>query len=317
MEKRTRSTAKNILIAVLILFSAVTFTLAYIQYEEKLGYKEKVSNAESRGEQKVFEIYQRIDQNLAAIQEREGLIKNTINARNREGSFDPEDKINRQIEIIERIMQQNRDLITSLNTELNIKDDKLQDYRKTEKNLWVRINEYKDIVDALNEQNEILYKDLEMKEFEKASLELALQELDERIEQKVALISEKNEQIYRKEKELNTGYYAVGTYRELKEQEIVEKEGGFLGIAAVKTLNAGFDPTMLFEIDTRTVREIPVWAGKAEIITNQDPDSYTYEAYNGIIERIRIEDPEKFWEKSKYLVVIVRDLYEGELAEAW
>ncbi len=317
MERTTRSTAKNILIAILILFSGATFSLAYFQYMEKMEYADRITDLQGETDQKVFEIYQRIDKNLADIREHEGLIKNTIDARKREGSFDPEERINKQISFIERIMQQNRDLITSLNTDLNIKDDKVKEYVKMQKNLWARINEYKDVVDAVNQQNEILEQDLEMSEFEKLALELELEKLDTEIEQKLSLIQEKNEQIYRKEKKLNTAYYAVGTYRQLREKEIVHRTGGFLGIAAVKTLDNEFDPTLLFEIDTRTVREIPIWARKAEIITNHDPASYTFETYNGIIERIRIDDPELFWKKSKYLVVIVRDTYESELAEAW
>ncbi|MDZ7742135.1 MAG: hypothetical protein U5Q03_10375 [Bacteroidota bacterium] len=317
MEKTTRSTAKNILIGVLILFSAATFTLAYYQHMEKMEYADRITDLQGESDQKIFEIYQRIDKNLAEIREHEGLIKNTIDTRKREGSFDPEERINKQISFIERIMQQNRDLITSLNTDLNIKDDKVKEYVRMQKNLWVRINEYKDVVNSLTRQNGILEQDLEMSEFEKLALEIELEKLDTEIEQKVVLIQEKNEQIYRREKEMNTAYYAVGTYRQLREKEIVHRAGGFLGIAAVTTMTNEFDQALLFEIDTRTVREIPIWARKAEIVTSQDPASYTFETYNGIIERIRIDDPEKFWEKSKHLVVIVRDTYESELAEAW
>jgi len=305
-----------LVIAILALFTVGAVLFAYIQLEEKKAFMSEVKLVKQESQQTILDIYQKIERNLAEIREHEDMIRNTIDTRAKEGKIDPEERINKQIELIEQIMQENRTLIASLNSELNVKDEKLDEYIRKENNLQVRVNEYKTILQDLNEKNLALQNDLEATHFEKETLELTVENLDAEIAQNVALIKDQHEQLSQKESELHTAYYAVGTFKELEEKELVEKEGGILGIAAVKTLTEDFDPSVLSRIDSRIVTEIPVWAKKAEVITNQHPDTYTIESNGDLVERIIIKDPDRFWENNKYLVVVVRETYQNELAEA-
>ena len=316
MRKEEKSLTKNLVIAILALFTVGAVLFAYIQLEEKKAFMSEVKLVKQESQQTILDIYQKIERNLAEIREHEDMIRNTIDTRAKEGKIDPEERINKQIELIEQIMQENRTLIASLNSELNVKDEKLDEYIRKENNLQVRVNEYKTILQDLNEKNLALQNDLEATHFEKETLELTVENLDAEIAQNVALIKDQHEQLSQKESELHTAYYAVGTFKELEEKELVEKEGGILGIAAVKTLTEDFDPSVLSRIDSRIVTEIPVWAKKAEVITNQHPDTYTIESNGDLVERIIIKDPDRFWENNKYLVVVVRETYQNELAEA-
>ena len=315
MRKDERSTTKNIVIAILAFATIGIAVFAYIQYDEKQAFITELRNVKEKSRQTVLDIYNKIDKNLAEIREHEGLIRNTIDTRSKEGNVDPEKRINKQIELIEKIMEQNRNLISHLNNELNVKDDQLQEYIRREKNLQVRVDEYKTIVKDLNNKNLALQNDLEAAQFEKETLELTVENLDAEIAQNVSLIKEQHKTISEKVNELHRAYYTVGTFKELEKMQVLEKEGGILGIAAVKTLTEEFDPSTLQQIDTRQVMEIPIYAKKAEVVTNQHPDTYTLETHGDIIERMIIEDPEAFWNKSKYLVIVVRDSFESELAE--
>ncbi|MDZ7742134.1 MAG: hypothetical protein U5Q03_10370 [Bacteroidota bacterium] len=293
MKKDEKSLTKNLVIAILTLFTVGAVIFAYIQREERQAFMSEVKEVKKESQQTILDIYQKIERNLAEIREHEDLIRNTIDTRAKEGKINPEERINKQIELIEQIMQENRTLIASLNKEMNVKDEKLDEYIRREKNLQVRVDEYKTIMEDLNEKNLALQNDLEATQFEKETLELTVENLDAEIAQNVALIRNQHQQLSQKENELHTVYYAVDTYKELEEKALVEKEGGILGIAAVKTLTEDLDPSVLNRIDSRLVTEIPVWARKADVITNQHPDTYTIESNGDLIERIIIEDPEQ------------------------
>lgn len=316
MEKRKNSSAKNLVIVLLALVAISAGLIAYYQYQEKKQVVANLTEEQIVKQQKVLDAYARIENNLAKIREHEGLIQNTIKAKDKEGNANPEERIQQEIKIIERIMQENREIIATLNEEVNLKGDKLKEFEKRQKNLNTRIGEYKAIVGDLTAKNEALQKDLEVIELAKTHLENDIQLLDSQITEKAAQLAAIEEELQKRENEMHQAYYTVGTFKDLRDQQIVEKEGGILGIASVKTLNEDFDPGQFKQVDTRNINEIPVQGEKVEIVTNQDPDTYSLEYEGDIVERIIIENPAEFWEKSKYLVVVVKDKHEGELAEA-
>jgi len=64
------------------------------------------------------------------------------------------------------------------------------------------------------------------------------------------------------------------------------------------------------------VTEIPVESKRFEIITDQDPSSYSLVYENDKVNSSKITNPEKFWGKSKYLVVVVRENNFDETADS-
>ena len=316
MERRKNSSAKNLVIVLLALVAISAGLIAYYQYQEKKQLVANLTEEQIVKQEKVMDAYARIEANLAKIREHEGLIQNTIKAKDKEGNANPEERIQQEIQIIERIMQENREIIATLNEEVNLKDNKLKDFERHQKNLNTRIGEYKAIVGDLTAKNEALQKDIEVIELAKTHLENDIQMLDSQITEKAAQLAAIEEELLKREDEMHQAYYTVGTFKDLRDQQIVEKEGGILGIASVKTLNEDFDPGQFKQVDTRNINEIPVKGEKIEIVTNQDPDTYSLEYEGDIVERIVIEKPAEFWEKSKSLVVVVKDKHEGELAEA-
>ncbi len=100
--------------------------------------------------------------------------------------------------------------------------------------------------------------------------------------------------------ELNTCYYVVGSDKELKDNNIIEK--GFL--RKTKILPGDFNASYFTPADKRTLTEINTHSKKAEVMTNQPKDSYSIEDQGGQ-KIIRITNPTRFWSVSNYLVVKV------------
>jgi hypothetical protein len=51
---------------------------------------------------------------------------------------------------------------------------------------------------------------------------------------------------------------------------------------------------------------VPLFAKKAKLVTTHPNESYNLvKNQEGVVEKIDITDPEKFWSASKYLVIII------------
>ncbi len=115
----------------------------------------------------------------------------------------------------------------------------------------------------------------------------------------------KDDSLIMKENELNKAWFAYGTYEELLANDVVEKRGGLLGIGAVKSLKSEFNPEYFTEVDISSVREIPILASKAQLVSNHPECSYEFVGKNEVSSLV-INDPEEFWKLSRHLAIIVK-----------
>ena len=99
---------------------------------------------------------------------------------------------------------------------------------------------------------------------------------------------------------LNTCYYVIGSMKELKAHKIVES--GFL--RKTKILQGDYEMSYFTKADRRTLNEIPLHNAKAQVMTNHPKDSYEIEDRGGS-KVLRILKPDRFWEKSNFLVIKV------------
>jgi hypothetical protein len=105
---------------------------------------------------------------------------------------------------------------------------------------------------------------------------------------------------------MNTAYYCVGTYKELRDNKVLNKEGGFLGLGKKKTLNADFNKDYFTQIDITKVKTIPVNGKNAKLVTNHPSASYKLEVDSKKrAKSLTITDEEEFWKSSKYLVISI------------
>ncbi len=109
--------------------------------------------------------------------------------------------------------------------------------------------------------------------------------------------------------EKNAAYYVIGTKDELVKQGVLVEEGHkrflLLGGRAVSAAR-DLDPSKFTRIDRLRDRTITFPAGEYTIFTRQNPAyASPFAAKDGQISGgIRVEQPERFWEPSKFLIIV-------------
>jgi len=105
------------------------------------------------------------------------------------------------------------------------------------------------------------------------------------------------------DKQVHTAYYTMGSFKDLKDQGVLSREGGILTIGAAKVLDNNFSDQSFEKIDIREKTKIPVHADKAELVTEHPSDSYTFTMEGDEIAYLEINNPDEFWKASKYMVL--------------
>jgi hypothetical protein len=103
---------------------------------------------------------------------------------------------------------------------------------------------------------------------------------------------------------INTGYYTYGKERELRDNQVIEKQKGFIGIGKKTKLLNNFNEAYFEKIDISMTKEILVEGTKIRFITDHPSSSYTLQIV-GNNTKILISNPKEFWRVTKYLVVLV------------
>jgi hypothetical protein len=104
---------------------------------------------------------------------------------------------------------------------------------------------------------------------------------------------------------LNRVYYFVGEAKVLQEKQIVNKEGGFIGLGKVKIVNANASSNLFQKANKETFDTIELNKRSAKMISNHPEGSYQFIGVD-TVERLKIIDKEAFWKDSNYLVIEVK-----------
>ena len=107
-----------------------------------------------------------------------------------------------------------------------------------------------------------------------------------------------------KTNEINTAYYAIGTSKELKEKNVISKEGGFIGIGKTTKVKSDFNKEYFTKVNIEQTASINIGSRKAKIITTHPSSSYKIIGEKPV-EKIEITNAKEFWSASKYLVIII------------
>jgi uncharacterized protein (DUF3084 family) len=240
--------------------------------------------------------FNEIDENLTFIHQRRNQL--TLEASQEMNS-------NRKSEILDDIRLMDSMLVAS--------SKHIEDLEKRLKDSGVRMRSFENRIASLNQT--ITQNTTEMEELRKVVEEKDYQiaELSTRIDQYQTELDVKNEELYIKEmdiletnRQMNTAYYALGSYKELKEQGIVDRTGGLLGLGSTKTIQQNLRNEYFTPLDIREIKTIPIASKTAKIITEHPDDSYELVMEDGLISALVIENPEEFWRISKYAVIETR-----------
>lgn len=314
--RKKRSIPVGLAIILIVLVAMLGGLAFYLQYDNNKKLEATAEQLMTDQQNQVQAIFNQIEANLASIREHESMIQNDFSGPEQSGNLTSEERIQNEINFIEHLIEQNNNLIASLNNKLDEKNAHLEGYKQTVKALETRVSEYQGQLDKLVAEKEVLIEDLDKTVVERDDLAVQVNVLGEDVEQKSSIIEQQNQQLMEKDKAFHTAYFTLGTYKTLRDSSVLQREGGFLGINRVTTLAEAPDNSQFEKIDTRLTTRIPIYAKRFDIVNQRDPSSYEVEYANDRAEWLTITDPEKFWKQSRYLVIVVRDNEIEELAES-
>lgn len=107
------------------------------------------------------------------------------------------------------------------------------------------------------------------------------------------------------QEEINTVYYAYGTQKELRENNVITKEGGVLGVGKTRKLKDDLNQQYFTAANKFELKTITLNAKKIRIVTPHPEDSYILHGEKPI-ESIKITNPVQFWANSQYLVIEIK-----------
>ena len=238
-----------------------------------------------------------ISTNLNEIRSRES----SIELNSESGDRNVRERITGDIQIINDLMEQNKEKIAELDKKL--KGSWYQN-SKLKKSLEELKEEYMVQINEKDSQIVYLKDNLEQLNFTVEELNTNITTLTAANVQKDSILTEKTGIIDNQTQKLNTAYYAFGTVKQLVEENVLAKEGGFLGLGKSMEFTANYNPNAFNEVDITQITSFEIAGKKPELITSHPNDSYKFEESNEVSNLI-ITNPEKFWNSSKYLVVAV------------
>ena len=210
-------------------------------------------------------------------------------ARQGEGASMKE-RISENLQFIQQTMQQNRELINKLRSQLRQSSIKGDQLRRTLDNLTRQLEEK-------DSQIKALVAELEAKDIQIGELTTQVTDLKTDVGTLMEETTQKSQTISAQDKQLNTAWFVYGTKSELKEQHIYE--GG-------KVLQANFNRDYFTKIDIRVDKEIRLYSRSAKLLTAHPESSYTLAQDANKQYILRITNPQLFWSASKYLVIMVK-----------
>lgn len=205
-------------------------------------------------------------------------------------------RIVEDIHQINNLLQKNKEMVKSLQAKLRNSNMKIAELEKMIELLNKQVGDKDAEIASLKQQLEKLNIDV-------AGLNQKIETITKESEQ---TIKEKNEVIDTKTTELNTAFYAFGTKKELEAKNVIEKEGGVLGLGKTLKLKKDFNRDFFMKIDIREFNQLPLNTKKAKLVTYHPDGSYhMVMTAKKTVESLVIDKPEEFWKASKYMLIVV------------
>ena len=241
--------------------------------------------------------FNEIQANLDSIKKIEDLVTVESTGSN-ELKSSQKQKILDDINLLKDLLQKNKDLVASLRKKLNSSNSQIGKLNST--------------IAELQQMVENMEKRVQEKDAEIASLSDQVQKLNvdiSSLNQRITAAEEQNQQksetIENQTMELNTAYYAYGTTRELKDNGVIEKTGGFLGIGRTPEIKDDFNRDYFTKVDIRNFNYLPLMVKKAKVVSVHPAGSFHISG-EGTADTLFIDNKAEFWKVSKYLVVLAQ-----------
>lgn len=236
-------------------------------------------------------VMNQIEENLAAVNAR----YNTVQQLRREGIENQpnvKSQINAQMKDIEGLLADNKAKLASLQARLasgNKESSRLQELvSRQEERIAAQESQIAELLTEL-ENNKVL-----------------ISKLNQDVNDLSASNAQKDEYIRRQTSEANRAYYVVGSFNDLKQAGIVGKFGGFIGIGRRQGTVSDMALDRFTQIDLTKVTTIPINMKRVVVVSKHPENSYELvmdENDPRTVSYLRILNPAKFWEQTRFLVV--------------
>ena len=237
-----------------------------------------------------------VEDNLREIRAREMNIEFTQEEKDL-STEETEKRIVTDIQAIDALLAENRQTIQRLNQQL------AGAYGKNAK-LNKSLTKLKDDLTQQLQQRETEIATLKEK---LVAMEMKINTLNTNVADLEKTAISKDSVIQQRVTELHEAYFIAGTSKELQEKAVIDKRGGVLGLGRTTTLADDYNPEKFTKIDIRENVTFPLSGDHVKLATAHPSGSYQIQHDEATKStRLVIADPDKFWESSKYLVMVVK-----------
>jgi hypothetical protein len=224
--------------------------------------------------------FNEIQDNLNTIKEKEKIVNKVAT----QGDVtSKQNQIKEDIQAIYDMMSKNKSRIASLSKKLKNANLKMEGLELMIANLQKSMEEKDVEIGDLKSKMEALHVEL-------STLNTNYQAVEAESEAKTV--------------EINTAFYAIGTSKELKEKNVISKEGGFIGLGKSTKVKEDFNKDYFTKVNVEEATTINIGAKKIKILTTHPSGSYKLIGTKPV-EKIEITNPKDFWSVSKYLVIVI------------
>lgn len=201
------------------------------------------------------------------------------------------------IALLNQLIRKNKEMTADLQKKLSNSNTKIG-------KLQGMVAEFERMITNLNSQIEM--KDAEIVRLTEdiQKLNINVTELSSQVEQVTQEVREKEQTIETQTVELNKAFYALGTVRELADNEVLDKSGGVLGIGRTLKMKKDFNRDYFSEVDIRQFRVLPLMVKKAKLVTVHPVGSFHITGEKRA-DTLFVDNPQEFWKASKYLLIAV------------
>lgn len=282
----------------ILLLLFVSATLASCTNEEteqelsELREENQMLNKEVAAKDSTLKLFEEsftvIQRNLGLISEREKEI--ALSQGDLQTNENSRDEITKDIQAINNLLQENKNTIDNLKSRVNKYGTQTAGFKKM-------IDQLSTDISSKEEEISYLKENLTAANFTIEILNEMLDSAEFRNEIQTSIISLQSNS-------LNTGYYAVGSFKDLKDNGVIEKDGTVIGLGGTKQLKDDFNKDFFAQIDITQFTSLPLNAEDVKIITVHPEGTYTLDGDEE--KTLNITKPIEFWSTSKYLVIEIK-----------
>jgi len=247
----------------LVILIALTGLFACQQQKNEIGrlgmVRDSLAAVTSEKDQAIMDFlssFNEIQENLDSIKALEKMIT-VASQQPGELQGDRKQKILEDIALLNQLIQKNKELNSSLQRRLNSANSKVGE-------LQGMVTEFERMVSNLN--NQVEQKNIEISQLtqsvERLNLDVSL--LSTQVQEVTRTVEEKSRIIDDQTVAMNKVFYAMGTVRELTDNDVLEKSGGVLGVGRTLKIRRDFNREYFTATDMRGFTYLPLMAKKAK-----------------------------------------------------